>query len=136
MIFSENHYTLFRIMLYPDKVTAEPCLWHESVCFSSTLGGDVNAPRRCGRIAGCRAFNLPQGTRARLFARAFARKRDGDHAKMHHHRASACCLDSVEPAFVAEPHHLINENLLLLVVETCKKRVGGVGDVALILRAI
>jgi hypothetical protein len=28
----------------------------------------LNAPRRCGGIAGCRAFNLPQGTRARLFA--------------------------------------------------------------------
>jgi hypothetical protein len=52
----------------PDKVTAEPCMRRESVRFSSSLDGDLTPPRRCGRIAGCRAFNLPQGTRARLFA--------------------------------------------------------------------
>jgi len=28
----------------------------------------MDEPRRCGRIAGCRTFKLPQGMVARLFA--------------------------------------------------------------------
>src|SRR5256885_9752441 len=38
----------------------------------------------------------------------------------------------VQPALVAEPHHLVDESLLLLVVEGCKQRLGGVCNVALI----
>ena len=79
----------------------------------------MKAPRRCGRIAGYRAFNLPQGTRARLFA-----LRSAPHRWL------------VEPAFVAQAHHFVDEYLLLLVVEARKERLGGIGDIALILRAV
>ena len=39
---------------------------------------------------------------------------------------------SIEPALVAQLDHFLNECLLLLVVQTRKQRLGGVGDVALI----
>src|SRR5436190_1726521 len=53
----------------PDKAPTPPSLGRESVSVCSTLRDEWTVPRRCGRIAGCRAFNLPQGMRARLFAR-------------------------------------------------------------------
>ena len=51
----------------PDKAIRRPYLGLEAVSFFSTLHDDLSG-RRCGRIAGCHAFHLPQGLRARLFA--------------------------------------------------------------------
>ena len=61
----------------------------------------MGKPRRCGRIAGCRAFSLPQGMCARLFAAV----------------DPANPLALVEPALMAQAHHFLDENLFLLVVE-------------------
>jgi len=43
-----------------EKVTPRPCLGREYVRIFSTLNGEWQKPRRCGRIAGRRAFHLPQ----------------------------------------------------------------------------
>src|SRR5215470_5645083 len=45
---------------------------------------------------------------------------------------SAPVVVSVQPALVAQPHHLVDEHLLLLVVEARKQRIGGIGHVALV----
>ena len=54
----------------PDKAMTQPSLGRETVSVCSILHDELEKPRRCGRIAGCRAFNLPQGMCARLFAGA------------------------------------------------------------------
>src|SRR5665213_2112112 len=72
------------------------------------------APLRQGsRMPG--PVSQPQGTRVRLFCGGLPRR-----------------YASVEPALVAEAHHLIDEDLLLLVVEARIKRLGGIRDIALI----
>jgi hypothetical protein len=40
----------------PDKVMTQPYLGREAVSFSSILRDEWTGPRRCGRIAGCRAL--------------------------------------------------------------------------------
>jgi hypothetical protein len=52
----------------PDKAATQPQVGRESVRFSSSSRDELSGPRRCGRIAGCRAFYLPQGEASRLFA--------------------------------------------------------------------
>ena len=42
----------------------------------------------------------------------------------------------VKPPFVAQPNHFVDEFLFLLAVEACIKRLGRVGDVALVLGAV
>src|ERR1700724_4126715 len=59
-----------------------------------------------------RAFNLPQGAGARLFAASASR--------------------SIKPAFVAQVDHFLDEKLFLLVIEAHVERLGRVGDAALI----
>ena len=45
----------------PDKAASKPSLRHESVRVSTSLHDELEEPRRCGRIAGCRAFNPTPG---------------------------------------------------------------------------
>ena len=52
----------------PDKAATQPHVRRESVRFSSSSRDELGEPRRCGRIAGRRAFHLPQGEVVRLFA--------------------------------------------------------------------
>src|SRR5580704_1950753 len=97
----------------------------------------MDGPRRCGRIAGCRALNLPQGPCARLFAAAEAFRRatlsaiDGSarsfilrrfpDANRHSPRTGARRTftrnASIEPALMAQAYHFLNKDRLLLVVE-------------------
>jgi hypothetical protein len=56
----------------PDKAIRRPYLGPEAVSFFSTLHDDLSG-RRCGRIAGCLAFHLPQGLSTRLFGGGFPR---------------------------------------------------------------
>src|SRR3954447_17539205 len=63
--------------------------------------------------------------RARLFAAA-VRERLTDQ------RPPLDRVRSVESALMAQPHHLVDEGLLLLAVQARIERLGGVGDVALV----
>jgi hypothetical protein len=89
-----------------DMVITLPSLGHEAVRIFSTLREEKWRPRRCGRIAGCPAFHLPQGACARLFA-------GGDRTA----DSSLVGARLVQPSLVAEPYHFLNEHRLLLVVE-------------------
>jgi hypothetical protein len=62
-------------------------------------------PRRRGRIAGCRAYNLPQGMCSRLFAAA---------------AAFEGTLALVEPSLMTQADHFLDEGRFLLVVEACE----------------
>jgi hypothetical protein len=96
----------------------------------------IKEPRRCGRIVGCRAFHLPQGARARLFAARADRSLRADALPICR---AAACLDalslrepvsapyqvrgglslenaSIETALVAQADHLFDEGGFLLVV--------------------
>src|ERR1700722_16394495 len=97
----------------------------------------MDGPRRCGRIAGCRALNLPQGPCARLFAAAEAFRRatlsaiDGSPlfyfdafsrrppALAPHQARGGPSLEnaSIEPALMAQAYHFLDKDRLLLVVE-------------------
>jgi hypothetical protein len=68
------------------------------------LHEEFRGPRRRGRIAGCRAYNLPQGLRARLF-RQVAPTAHGNLRRL------------VEPALMTQANHLLDEDRFLLVVE-------------------
>ena len=66
----------------PDKAASRPSVRRESAGFSSSLHDDLEGPRRCGTIAGCRAFKPTPGLacpaipRAALANRARARGSD------------------------------------------------------------
>src|SRR5262245_16951803 len=91
---------------------------------------DLERPRRCGRIAGCRASQpTPGHGRPAIRSRP---QRPATPAAVK----SPWRLLLVQPALVAEPYHLVDEDLLLLVVERRKQRFGGICDVALIEGAV
>src|SRR5262245_46956552 len=88
------------------------------------IGSRFRRPRRCGRIVGCRASQPTPGHWCPAI-------RSGGAAYFPGRRRR-----SIQPALVAQPHHLVDEGLLLLVVEAREQRVGGVSHVALVEGAV
>ena len=86
---------------------------------SPTIAWPVEAPRRCGRIAGCGTCQLNPSPKAPRPAIP-RRQRSGDVPRL------------VEPTLVAQANHLIDEDLLLLVVEARIKRLSRVSHTALV----